>query len=61
MFINNGELPNDMIGKNVRVYYEDGTGRVSRINGIVTKYTDEIILDENVIIPKHRIVRIELS
>lgn len=49
------------IGKKVAVFFDD-LGRVSRKDGICT-YSDttEIILDNKMVLPKARIVRIEVK
>jgi len=48
-------------GKTVKVFYEDGTQRVCRADGKCTSNNEEnIVLDDKIIIPKKRIVRIEV-
>ncbi len=48
-------------GKHIIVFYEDGTNRVSRKDGTCSSNSDiEICLDSKIIIPKARVVRIEI-
>ena len=48
-------------GRKITVFYDD-FGKVSRKDGICTSNSNvEIILDNSVIIPKQRIVRIEVK
>jgi len=50
----------NLYGQRVTIFYDDGNG-VSRKDGIVTDVLDsEYILDSKIIIPKLRIVRIEI-
>lgn len=47
-------------GKKVIVYYDD-LGKVSRKDGILTNITDsEYILNNKMIIPKTRVIRVEI-
>ncbi len=48
-------------GKKVTIFYDD-LGRVSRKDGVCTSNSDyEIEIDNKLIIPKSRVVRIEVS
>ena len=48
-------------GKRIVVFYDDGSA-VSRKDGFCTANTDsEIILDNKLLIPKSRIVRVEVK
>jgi hypothetical protein len=50
-----------LAGKKVTVFYDD-LGRVSRKDGILTSHTEtEYVLDYCMIIPKARVVRVEVS
>ena len=51
-----------IVGKKLIIYYEDGTQRVNRVEGICTSdSSDEVVLDNDTIIPKGRVVRIEIQ
>lgn len=54
-------MDSEIDGKQLVVYYEDGTSRVSRKDGLCTSDNVlQITLDNKVIIPRNRIVRIEV-
>ena len=56
------ESKNNLLNKRISVFYEDGTGRVSRKDGVCSINSDtEIELDNRVIIPKSRLVRVEVQ
>ena len=54
----------ELIGKKIAVFYDDGTS-VSRKDGIVTSVTTDFlnlkVNNKELVIPKSRIVRIELD
>ena len=53
---------NGYLNKKVAVFYDDGANHVSRKDGICTfNSSSEIVLDDRVIIPKNRVVRIEVN
>lgn len=48
-------------GKQVTIFYDDG-GNVSRKDGLLTSITsDSYILNNKILIPKQRVIRIELK
>ena len=52
---------NNLLNKKISIFYEDGTGRVSRKDGFCTVNSEvEIELDSKVMIPKSRIIRVEV-
>lgn len=55
------ERNNGIIGKNILIIFEDAENHYSKKIGICTNNSDiEITLDEKHIIPRSRIVRIEV-
>jgi len=48
-------------GKRIVVFYDDGSA-ISRKDGFCTTNTDsEIIIDNRILIPKNRVVRVEVQ
>ena len=48
-------------GKKVTIFYDD-LGHVSRKDGVLTQVTEtDYILDSRMIIPKHRVIRVEVK
>ena len=51
----------ELEGKKVAIFYDD-FGKVSRKDGVITAISEqEYILDSRIIIPKHRVVRVEVQ
>ena len=54
-------MEDGIIGKFIFIIFEDGTNHFSKKTGICTNNSDsEIILDNKTIIPKQRVVRMEI-
>ena len=51
----------ERIGKNVKIIYDDGRQVVPKEGKITAEDEFSITLNENEIIPKHRIIRIEVK
>jgi len=50
-----------LVGKRVTIFYDD-LGAVSRKDGVLTQMTDtDYTLDNKLIIPKARVIRIEVK
>jgi hypothetical protein len=56
-----GKEQDILVGKEISIFYDDGAGHVSRKDGRCTSNSDtEIILEDKIILPKQRIVRVEV-
>ena len=54
-------MVSEIVGKHIKVFYEDGTNMLRNNVGICTKDTSEnVTLDNKIIISTKRIVRIEI-
>lgn len=50
-----------MVGKKVVIFYDD-LGKVSRKDGVLSNISEtDYTLDSRMIIPKHRVVRVEVQ
>ena len=57
-----GKEKNRILNKRVAVFYQDGVNHVSRKDGLLTDSTElDVVLDTWIIIPRARIIRIEVQ